>query len=103
VANERAKPRVPFVVDVSSAVHAGENVLALRVDHSKITDLSLGGILRPVLLIQKADAGKVTSHSQGLHQDGDGRMNPWPSRSHGLLLQAVFVVCLMFWRPCRPP
>jgi len=48
-----AKPRLPFEVDVSDAVHPGENVLALRIDHSAITELSLGGILRPVLLIEK--------------------------------------------------
>ena len=49
------KPRIPFEVDVTNAVQPGENVLALRVDHSTITELSLGGILRPVLLIAKPD------------------------------------------------
>jgi hypothetical protein len=48
----RAKPRQPFEVHVSSAP-AGENVVALRVDHSKITELALGGILRPVVLVEK--------------------------------------------------
>jgi len=38
---------------VTAAVKPGDNVLALRVDHTKITDLSLGGILRPVMLIEK--------------------------------------------------
>lgn len=47
------KSRTPFEVDVTSAVKPGENVLALRVDHTRITDLSLGGILRPVVLIEK--------------------------------------------------
>jgi len=42
-------------VDVTSAVKEGENVLSLRVDHSTITDLALGGILRPVLLIEKPE------------------------------------------------
>lgn len=51
----QAKARTPFEVEITSAVHAGENVVALRVDHTKITDLSLGGILRPVLLIQKPE------------------------------------------------
>jgi beta-galactosidase/beta-glucuronidase len=51
----QARPRTPFEVEVTGAVHAGENVIALRVDHTKITDLSLGGILRPVLLIQKPE------------------------------------------------
>ena len=48
-----AKARTPFEVDVTAAVRPGENVLALRVDHSKMTELSLGGIVRPVLLIEK--------------------------------------------------
>ncbi len=47
------KSRTPFEVDVTSAVKSGENILALRVDHTRITDLSLGGILRPVVLIEK--------------------------------------------------
>jgi hypothetical protein len=51
----QARPRTPFEVDVTGAMHAGENIVALRVDHTKITDLSLGGILRPVLLIQKPE------------------------------------------------
>lgn len=46
--------RVPFEVDVSGAVAAGQNVVAVRVDHRKITELFLGGIVRPVLLIEKA-------------------------------------------------
>ena len=52
----QARARIPFEVDVTDAVHRGENVVALRVDHTKITDLSLGGILRPVLLIEKPKA-----------------------------------------------
>jgi hypothetical protein len=51
----QARPRAPFEVDVTDAVHAGENVVALRADHSTITDLALGGILRPVLLIEKPE------------------------------------------------
>jgi hypothetical protein len=42
-------------VDVTAAMRTGENVIALRVDHTQITDLSLGGILRPVLLIAKPE------------------------------------------------
>ena len=45
------KKREAFEVDVSDALHEGANVVAVRVDHSKISDLFLGGILRPVLLI----------------------------------------------------
>jgi len=51
----QARPRAPFEVDISEAVRPGRNVVALRVDHSKITELFLGGILRPVLLIEKAE------------------------------------------------
>jgi hypothetical protein len=49
----QARPRAPFEVDISEAIRPGRNVVALRVDHSRITELSLGGILRPVLLIEK--------------------------------------------------
>jgi beta-galactosidase/beta-glucuronidase len=48
------KKRKPFSVDAAGAVVAGRNTIAVRVDHRDITDLFLGGILRPVLLI---DAG----------------------------------------------
>jgi len=46
------KKRVPFEVDVSGAVTLGENVVAVRVDHRNITELFLGGIVRPVMLIE---------------------------------------------------
>ncbi len=49
------KPRAPFEVDVTAAMHTGENTIAVRVDHSQITELSLGGIVRPVLLIAKPE------------------------------------------------
>jgi beta-galactosidase/beta-glucuronidase len=48
-----AKPRTPFELDVTAAMKPGENSIAVRVDHSQITELSLGGIVRPVLLIAK--------------------------------------------------
>jgi len=48
------KKRVPFEVDITSAITSGENVVAVRVDHSQITELFLGGILRPVLLVERA-------------------------------------------------
>lgn len=50
-----AKARVPFDADVTDACRPGVNTVALRVDHSKITELALGGILRPVLLIEKPE------------------------------------------------
>jgi hypothetical protein len=49
----KAKSRTPFEVDITHAVRDGENVLSRRVDHTRMTDLSLGGILRPALLIEK--------------------------------------------------
>lgn len=48
-----APARAPFEVDVTAAARPGANILALRVDHTKMTDLALGGILRPVVLIEK--------------------------------------------------
>jgi len=47
------KRRAPFEVDISAAARPGDNVVAVRVDHSRITELFLGGIIRPVLLIDK--------------------------------------------------
>ena len=47
------KKHEPFDVDVTAAVHAGKNSVAVRVDHSKMTELFLGGIVRPVLLVEK--------------------------------------------------
>jgi hypothetical protein len=44
--------RAPFRVDLATAVHAGENVVAVRCDNRKISELFLGGILRPVLLVE---------------------------------------------------
>jgi hypothetical protein len=45
--------RAPFEVDVASALREGENVVAVRVDNRKISELFLGGILRPVILVEK--------------------------------------------------
>lgn len=45
------KKRTSFTVDVGDALRQGQNEIAVRVDHTNITDLFLGGILRPVLLI----------------------------------------------------
>jgi beta-galactosidase/beta-glucuronidase len=47
------KPRKPFEVDISRAVKPGENAIAIRVDHSRLTELMLGGIVRPVLVVEK--------------------------------------------------
>jgi hypothetical protein len=45
--------REPFEVDITEAVKPGRNAVLIKVDHRKITELSLGGIVRPVLLIEK--------------------------------------------------
>ena len=43
--------RRPGEVDVTGKVQAGrENTVAVRIDHSAISELSLGGILKPVML-----------------------------------------------------
>jgi len=48
-----AKPRAPFELDVTTSLKVGRNTIAVRVDHTQITELSLGGIVRPVLLVEK--------------------------------------------------
>jgi hypothetical protein len=47
------RKRQPFEVDVTAAARPGANHLALRVDNRQITELALGGILRPVVLVEK--------------------------------------------------
>lgn len=52
--NAAAVPRRSvFEADVSGAAVEGENVVAVRCDNRKISELFLGGILRPVLLVEK--------------------------------------------------
>jgi len=43
--------RTPFAVDVSGKLQKGENQITVRVDHSRMTELFLGGIIRPVVLV----------------------------------------------------
>jgi hypothetical protein len=45
--------RAPFEVDVTNELRAGDNQIAVRVDNRKISELFLGGILRPVVLVAK--------------------------------------------------
>jgi len=52
---EKEARRKPFEFDVTEAVKPGRNTVAIRVDHRRITELFLGGIIRPILLIQKAN------------------------------------------------
>ena len=49
----REAKRKPFEVDVTKAAGPGDNTVAIRIDHSRITELFLGGIVRPILLIHK--------------------------------------------------
>ena len=48
-------PSVPRRAPFEVAVPAGESVIAVRVDNRKISELFLGGILRPVVLIEKGN------------------------------------------------
>ena len=50
---ESLKRNLPFEVDITPAVHDGTNSIAVRVDHTRMTELFLGGIIRPVLLVDK--------------------------------------------------
>lgn len=54
----REARRRSFEVEITDAVKPGENTVAIKVDHRKITELFLGGIIRPVLLIEKAQSQK---------------------------------------------
>jgi hypothetical protein len=44
--------RAPFRVMLGDAVKPGENVVAVRCDNRKISELFLGGIIRPVMLVE---------------------------------------------------
>lgn len=45
--------RSPFEVDIGATMKPGENLVAVRVDNRRLSELYLGGILRPVLLVEK--------------------------------------------------
>ncbi len=45
--------RKPFEVTIPDSIRSGRNVVTVKVDHRRITELYLGGIIRPVLLIEK--------------------------------------------------
>jgi hypothetical protein len=45
--------RKSFEVDVTDAVTVGKNLVAFKVDHRKISELFVGGIIRPILLIER--------------------------------------------------
>ena len=44
--------RAPFRIPLDAAAKPGDNVIAVRVDNRKISELFLGGILRPVVLVE---------------------------------------------------
>jgi len=50
---DSGKKRKPFELDVSNALKPGRNTIAIRVDHSRISELFLGGIIRPIWLVEK--------------------------------------------------
>lgn len=50
-AGTSVKKRTPFEVD-GAALKTGRNLIAVRVDHSRITELFLGGIVRPVYVVE---------------------------------------------------
>jgi len=52
---EKGARRKPFEIDVTDAVKPGVNVVAIRIDHRRITELFLGGIVRPILLIHRPE------------------------------------------------
>jgi hypothetical protein len=58
---QSGRRRQPFAVDITRAAHVGDNALAVRVDHSQTTELYLGGILRPVMVVETARAAPPTS------------------------------------------
>ncbi|MDB5319545.1 MAG: hypothetical protein JWN40_1176 [Phycisphaerales bacterium] len=47
------KKRTPFAID--APLHPGRNTIAVRVDHSAISELFLGGIIRPIYLIERRE------------------------------------------------
>jgi hypothetical protein len=49
------KKRTPFDGEITDVVKPGRNTLAVRCDHSSITELDLGGILRPIYLVQTTE------------------------------------------------
>lgn len=51
-AGKPSRPRTFFEVDLAHVCRPGKNVLAVRVDSRALTELFLGGILRPVVLIE---------------------------------------------------
>ena len=46
------KRRVSFALNAASALKPSKNVIAVQVDHRTITELYLGGIIRPVYLVE---------------------------------------------------
>ena len=45
--------RQPYEIDITAALQAGENTLAIHVDHTSLSELFLGGIIRPIYLIER--------------------------------------------------
>ena len=57
---ETTMKRKPFEFDVSAHVRKGRNIVAVRIDHSSISELSLGGIIKPVMVYAGPERGANT-------------------------------------------
>jgi hypothetical protein len=54
----RQARRKPFEIDITEAAKPGQNTVAIKIDHRQITELFLGGIIRPILLIAEPTGEK---------------------------------------------
>ena len=52
VAASEFPPLTPFIVDASVSLRSGDNLIAIRVDHTTLAELALGGIVGPAFLIE---------------------------------------------------
>ena len=52
---EDSKSRRLIECPAGDALKVGENTIAVRVDHTRITELSLGGIIRPVFIVDRVE------------------------------------------------
>lgn len=50
LAGELRIKREPFEIEITGKLRAGKNLIAVKVDHSSITELMLGGIIKPVMI-----------------------------------------------------
>jgi len=55
LAGETRDSRRPFGLDVTGKIVSGRNTIAVQIDHHHISELQLGGIIKPVMLCAVAD------------------------------------------------